>query len=98
MKFDVLKKIDLFIECGYTSQIAVNFSGPGRKETVFNEVNSSGYTETTNWEGTWGVIRWEFKRPWGYLSTTFPSNEYDRKDFVLDLSGLQVRMGISFKF
>jgi hypothetical protein len=100
INLNVVKNIDLFIESGFDSLAAANFSGPGKKETVFNEVNSNGFTETTSWEGSWGLIRWNFNKPWGYVGTNFPSNEYgtDYSDFVLDLSGFQVRMGISYKF
>lgn len=100
INLDVMKNIDLFIETGFAAQAAYNFSGPGKKETVFKEVNSSGFTETTSWEGTWDIIRWEFNKPWGYLNANFPSNEYgtEYSDFVLDLSGFQVRMGVSLKF
>jgi hypothetical protein len=100
INLDVMKNIDLFIECGYAILKAYDFSGPGSKETVFNDVNSSGYTESTSWEGTWDIIRWEFNRPWGSWNANFPSNEYgtDNTGFMLDLSGFQVRMGISYKF
>jgi hypothetical protein len=100
INLDVAKNFDLFIETGFSSHAASNISGPGKKETVFNEVNSSGFTETTSWEGTWDVVGWTFTRPWGYLNTYYPSNEYSTsyRSFVLDLSGFQVRMGISFKF
>jgi len=100
INLEAIKNIDLFIECGYVFQEAVNFSGPGSKETVYHDVNSSGYTASTSWEGAWDMIRWEFNRPWGYLNGNFPSNEYgtNYKGFVLDLSGFQVRMGISYKF
>lgn len=101
MILDFVKNINLFIECGYIFQKANNISGPGSKETVYNEVNSSGHTESSNWEGTWVVTGREFIRPWGGLYYTFPTNEYgtaDDKAFALDLSGFQVRIGISFKF
>ena len=100
MNINVVKNIDLFIECGYAILKAYNFSGPGSKETVFNDVNSSGFTETTSWEGKWDIIHREFNSPWTQWNANFPSNEYgtDNTGFVLDLSGFQVRMGISYKF
>jgi hypothetical protein len=99
MNINVVKNIDLFIECGYALQGAINISGPGSIESVFNEVNSSGYSESNSWEGTWAVIGYEFNRPWGYLYHGYPSNEYPAEDYMkfkLDLSGFQIRMGISF--
>lgn len=98
MNLHVMKQIDIFIESGYALQKAYNFSGPGSKVVVHNDVNSSGYTESTTWEGTWGVFRREFDRPWGYFVSNYISNEYGTDNFVLDLSGFQVRIGISYTF
>jgi hypothetical protein len=100
MNIDVVKNIDLFMECGYSFQRAVDISGPGSSETVYNELNSSGYTESTAWQGTWAVIPGRFNRPWGQWSYNFPSNEYgtdELSEFKLDLSGFQIRIGVSFR-
>ncbi|UCH95429.1 MAG: hypothetical protein JSV88_00905 [Candidatus Aminicenantes bacterium] len=101
MNIHVLKKLNLFVECGYSLRSAVKISGPGSRETVYNDANSSGYTDSADWEGTWFVLRRELNRPWGGpMIANFLSNEYgggEYPNFKLDLSGLQVKIGISFE-
>lgn len=100
MNIEVLKNIDLFIEGGYSYQRAGNVIGPGSSETVFTDLNSSGYTESYTWEGKWAVISGSFDSGWGELPYQFPSNEYGTEGFSgfsIDLSGFQLRIGISLK-
>ena len=76
MNIGVLKNIDLFIEGGYSYQRAGNVIGPGSSETVYTDLNSSGYTESSTWVGTWAVIPGSIDSEWGELPYLFPSNEY----------------------
>jgi hypothetical protein len=100
MNVEVLKNIDLFIEGGYSYQRAGNVIGPGSRETVFTDLNSSEYTESSTWEGKWAVISGSFDSGWGELPYQFPSNEYGTEGlsgFSIDLSGFQLRIGVSLK-
>jgi hypothetical protein len=100
VNIEVIKNIDLFIEGGYSYQRAGNISGPGSSENEYSDLNSSGYTESVSWEGTWAIISSSFTYEWGVLPYLFPSNEYGTQglsDFCLNLSGFQLRVGVSFK-
>jgi hypothetical protein len=100
VNIEVIKNIDLFIEGGYSYQRAGSISGPGRSETGYIDVNSSGYTESGSWEGTWAIISGSLDREWGVQPYRFPGSEYGTRglsDFSLNLSGFQLRAGVSFK-
>jgi len=100
VNIEVIKNIDLFVEGGYSYQRVGNISGPGRSETGYTDLNSVGYTESLSWEGTWAVVSSSFSNEWGELPYQFPSNEYGTQglsDFSLNLSGFQLRVGVSLK-
>jgi hypothetical protein len=101
MNIGVLKNIDLFIEGGYSYQRAGNIIGPGSSEAGYTDLNSSGYTQSYTWEGQWAVISGYIDREWGELLYQCPANEYDGtegfSDFSINLSGFQLRMGVSLK-
>jgi hypothetical protein len=97
----VVKNIDLFVEGGYSFQRAGGISGAGSSETEFIDSNSSGYIETEAWEGTWAVVPGVLDDEWGQRYYQYPSNRDGTdgfSDFKLDLSGFQLKVGISFKF
>ncbi|MGD2091581.1 MAG: hypothetical protein PVH61_35740 [Candidatus Aminicenantes bacterium] len=89
------KNIHLFIEGGYAYQVVKQLSGPGNE--TYGSVNSS-------WEGDWGIKELNITRDWGNLNYPFPSNYWEAtgevklRDFKLDLSGFQLRMGFSYRF
>lgn len=95
----VMKRVDLFIEGGYSFQKVGKISGPGAYERVYNDSNSEGYTESFSWDERWGTAEENLVRDWGELNYWYPSNDPTKRgarDFKLDLSGLQARIGISF--
>jgi len=89
------KNIDLFVEGGYAYQVVNKLSGPGNE--TYGQVIAS-------WEGNWGIKEYNITRDWGNLAYPFPSNYWETagqvklRDFKLDLSGFQVRMGFSYRF
>lgn len=92
--------IFFFAEGGYSFQSAGNISGPGSTEFTTRDSNSSGYTESGAWEGTWAVVDSSFNSEWGNNRYSYPTNQYGARglaDFKLDLSGIQFRMGLSFR-
>lgn len=91
----IWKNIHLFIEGGYAYQVVKKLSGPGNQ--TYGRVISS-------WEGDWGIKEFNITRDWGNLDYPFPSNYWETagevklRDFKLDLSGFQLRMGFSYRF
>jgi hypothetical protein len=84
-----------FMEAGYAQQVVNNVSGPGRDE-YGDEVN--------NWQGEWNIKSSLVERDWGSMYLHFPSNKWDEeglvkvRDFKLNLSGFQLRIGLSYRF
>jgi hypothetical protein len=87
-------KLSPFFEGSYAYQKIKNLSGPGIEQTAFLE-------ET--WEGEWGIKQYTASRNWGDLTYEYPSNYWagtitKHRDFNLDLSGFQFRIGIAYRF
>jgi len=83
-----------FFEGSYTYQKIKNLSGPGIERTAFLE---------RTWEGEWGIKQYTSSRDWGELTYEYPSNDWGGtigkyRDFNLDLSGFQFRIGIAYRF
>ncbi|MBU4329688.1 MAG: hypothetical protein ABIK95_03950 [Acidobacteriota bacterium] len=100
MNIKLIRSFELFIEGGYSFQRAGNITGKGRSETNRRDQNSSGYTQKSEWEGQWANVQGSYNREWGNMNFTFPSNEYGIDNFsrfYLDLSGFQIKIGISLK-
>jgi hypothetical protein len=97
LDFDFAKRYGLFIEGAYAYQSVSDISGPGIR-------SMTSHRET--WEGDWGIKQDVRVRPWGTASFLWPSNAWvvsqgtwwRARDFELDLSGFQVRLGIYFRF
>jgi hypothetical protein len=100
MNIQMIENIHLLLEGGYAVQFAGNLSGPGNSESGYDDSNSIGFTENAAWEGPWAVVEGSLDREWGNLPYSYPTNRYGTEglsDFRLDLSGFQIRMGISFR-
>jgi len=96
LAYPLFKGLGIFLEGGYAYQVAKNISGDGR------EVRDDS-SET--WEGRWSIRREEIRTPWGDLELELPTNYWPTnsdseklRDFELDLSGFQLRLGLSFRF
>lgn len=92
----LLKNMGIFLEGGYAYQVVQNVSGSG------SEVMED-FSET--WNGRWGIKKEKVAAPWGELESEFPTNrwlndsdEEKVRNFKLGLSGLQLRLGLSFRF
>ncbi len=83
-----------FFEGSYAYQKIKNLSGPGIERTAFLE---------RTWEGEWGIEQHTTSRDWGELTYEYPGNDWggtigEYRDFNLDLSGFQFRIGIAYRF
>jgi len=92
----ISNRIHFFIEGGYAFQKVNRLSGPGTEKL-------NGITKT--WEGDWGLKEYGRGTYWGTFYTLTPSNHLQpgeeslrARNFELDLSGLQMRTGFSYRF
>ncbi|MBN1221924.1 MAG: caspase family protein [Candidatus Aminicenantes bacterium] len=97
MDFDFAKRYGLFLEAGYAFQKVSDISGPGTRSLP-------SHRET--WEGDWAMKQDIKALPWGTAHFLWPSNGWNffqgtwwrARDFELDLSGFQVKIGLYFRF
>jgi hypothetical protein len=85
----------LHLEAGYAFRRLREISGPGNGLT-------SGQPDS--WDGPWAMKIFSDLKPWGRYEINYPSNYWpddqaSRRagDFALDLSGFQIRFGLSLK-
>lgn len=104
--FKLGKRWGVFVEGGYAYQVADDFSGSGYETRNGETVTWSGdwYTYRTQIDAVWGdFTSWGdhvFEYPSSYedpASTHLPPLDY-QLDFEIDLSGLQARIGVVFRF
>ncbi|MEN8153279.1 MAG: hypothetical protein ABFR75_04595 [Acidobacteriota bacterium] len=92
--------LGIFAEGGYSFQKVSNITGDGSYKYAEKDSNSDGYSEGWSWTGKWKVSEYRADREWGSwnYSYYFPGNENENaRDFILDLSGFFLRIGISLK-
>jgi hypothetical protein len=98
-KLDYLltRRAGVFVEGGYAFQTVTGVSGPGTR-------SFTGARDT--WEGEWAMKQMVKVEPWGTGRFLWPSNGWElfngdwwrARDFELDLSGFQVKVGVFFRF
>lgn len=97
----VSESLGIFAEGGYSFLRVTNITGEGSYKHAEKDSNSDGYTESSNWTGTWRIVEGSIEREWGTwnYSYYYPSGyNKNAKNFILDLSGFFLRIGISLKF
>jgi hypothetical protein len=90
-------RFGVFLEGGYAYQRVSSISGPGIRSLA---------SHRDSWEGDWGIKQDVKVEPWGTARFLWPSNGWTifggtwwrLRDFELDLSGVQMRMGLSYRF
>jgi hypothetical protein len=95
--FNLSKRYGLFIEGGYAYQKVSDLSGLGTRSLP---------SHRESWEGDWAMKQDIKALPWGTAHFLWPSNGWDffqgtwwrARDFELDLSGFQVKLGLYFRF
>jgi hypothetical protein len=92
------RQFGFFVEAAYTYCRMKSLEGGGRETLI-------GLSGETTWEGTWGIKREEIHVPWGDKEVLVPTNFWEgwiesqrERDFVLDLSGFRLVLGIRFRF
>ena len=91
------RRIGFFVETAYTHCRMTSIEGSGR------EIRTSVPGETT-WEGIWGIKKEEIRLRWANADVFVPTNYWGgwvasqrERDFVLDLSGFRLVLGICFR-
>lgn len=94
------RSLYLLVEGGYAYQTAWNITGPGRSENTTRDSNMAGYTDSAEWDERWGMVEGNLTGEWGRFPCAYPSSQPgsgNTRDFRLDLSGVQIRIGLSFR-
>ena len=91
------KNFGFFVETSYQYCRMKSIQGSGRETRI-------GILGETTWEGTWGIKKEEIKVPWGDKNVSVPTNYWgswneaqQERDFVLDLSGFRLVLGVCFR-
>lgn len=90
-------RLGMFMQGGYAYQRVDSVSGPGMRSLA---------SHRDSWEGDWGIKQDIKVEPWGTARFLWPSNGWTifggtwwrLRDFELNLSGVQVRMGLFYRF
>lgn len=96
MNYSMSEHLGLFVETGYAYQKVEDLKGPGY-------IKSNG--EVEEWEDEWGMKEYYKAEYWGIMDSMYASNSWEFpenylwiREFKLDLSGFQARIGISYRF
>jgi hypothetical protein len=90
------RAVGFFIEGGYTLQKVRDVSGQGIYERTYDDSNAEVNTTAVTWDGTWVMVPASFDTSIRYPASEYSEGQYEK--FILDLSGFQARVGISWKF
>lgn len=95
ININVGNNFGIFLEGGYAFRKVNKLSGPGREDR-------DGIIDT--WGGDWGIKETNINKYWANLHSQYPSNYWEGedpslkvRDFKLDLSGFQVRLGVFYR-
>ncbi len=96
----LVNHVYMLMEGGYAYQSAWGIKGPGSAETTIRDSNMAGYTESTAWDGKWTMVEGYLENEWGRYRYAYPTGQPrtgNAADFKLNLSGAQIRLGLSFR-
>jgi hypothetical protein len=96
----LIKHVYLLVEGSYAYQMAWRIDGPGSAQTTIRDSNMDGYTDSSAWDGRWTMVEGNLADEWGRFPYSYPTGQPgtgSAQDFRLDLSGAQVRIGLSFR-
>lgn len=95
-----------YFEGAYSYKKPSPFSGKGSARYHRETSEGDSYDDSWEWSGEWAMKEITYQESWGTLVSTFPSNDWAElapnerlvRDFVLDLSGLQIKAGLFIRF
>jgi len=96
------RRLSCFMTAGYAWHRAANVTGSGRNQSLSRDSNAVQDMVENSWEGRWQKKDAVYLRNWGEFRQSYYGNYFsagdDVDDFVLDLSGFQVKAGFSWAF
>jgi hypothetical protein len=98
----ISRRLSSFLACGFAWRRAADISGPGRSQSLSRDKNAVQDLVENNWEGRWQKKEFVYLRNWGEFRRFNYGNYFAAgdatEDFVLDLSGFQVKAGLAWAF
>jgi hypothetical protein len=102
LRRQINRRLSFFMAAGYAWHWAGNVSGPGRSQSLARDSNATQDMVENSWQGRWRKKNVYYLRNWGEFSQTYYGNyfsaEEDTDEFILNLSGFQVKAGFSWIF
>jgi hypothetical protein len=102
LRLKLTGRVSFFLASGYAWRCAANIKGAGHNQSLFLDSNASQDLIENSWEGRWLKKDALYSRYGGQFAETYYGNYFsaseDTDNFVLDLSGFQVKAGFSWAF
>jgi hypothetical protein len=102
LRHKLTRRLSFFLASGYAWRRAVNIKGAGHNQSLFLDSNATQDLVENSWEGRWRKKEAIFSRNWGQFAGSYYGNYFadseDTTNFVLNLSGFQVKAGFSWAF
>jgi len=104
MRMELTKRFDVFIEGSYAYRRTRDISGDYKYKYKKEDTNSDPIETAVSYEDAiWRIYKYTVNNPWGQRNFSYPTIR-DKKylegtdPFKLDLSGFQIKAGLSFNF
>lgn len=98
--YSLNSRLSVSLEGGYAWRRAGGFHGPGHYEAQSRDSNAAENCTIYDWEGSWYILKYKYAQLWGELTYSVPGNYFNSSSntdsFLLDLSGLQLAVGLVF--
>ncbi len=96
------RRLSFFMTAGYAWHRAARVTGSGRDQSFFRDSNATQDLVENSWNGRWQKNVAVYLRNWGQFSQAYYGNYFsdgdDTENFILDLSGFQVKAGFAWSF
>jgi hypothetical protein len=96
--------LSFFVEGVFAFRAADEVQGTGWSRTVISDSNGSQAPVTASWNGRWTFIRQNVTADWGRFQENLLQNQIEIfgfgsnfQKFMIDLSGFQIKAGLSFR-
>lgn len=95
--------LNFFAEGGFAFRAADEVRGTGWSQTTISDSNGAQDPVTAEWSGEWSIQMHNSLANWGRFKANQPQNRippgpgFSSYKFMIDLSGFQIKAGLSFK-
>jgi hypothetical protein len=98
----ITRSLSLFLAAGYGWRLAANVTGPGHDQRLARDLNATQDLVENSWDGRWRVRNIPYLWNGAAFDQALCGNGFSdseaNENFVLDLSGFQVKVGFSWAF